>query len=59
MDEAPICPECGLPGFECNAFSVARQAAEDYLRLEGYGGMAAREAVERLIPDTRKALAAT
>jgi hypothetical protein len=54
----PTCPYCGLPGAECNAWVRAREAAEDWLRADGYSGLEAKEAVAALVPDHRKQIAA-
>jgi predicted amidophosphoribosyltransferase len=48
--EAP-CKECGLPITQCSALTVARKAAETYLRASGYyGGLEARRIALELIP---------
>lgn len=43
------CPECGLPGIECNAIAIGRRAAERYLVQNGYGRLDARRASDRLV----------
>lgn len=48
------CKECGLPLVECNALTLGRNAAVQYLRDNGYGGLRARLAGIRLIPEQRK-----
>lgn len=53
MPEIQICNECGLPIVECNAITIGRAAAEQYMRERGYGGLQAREAGQRLIPERR------
>lgn len=48
------CPECGLPMVECSGLSVARSELREYLREHGYTGLQAREAADRLIPDSKR-----
>lgn len=49
-----LCDECGLPLVECNAASQARADVEAHLRGHGYSGFKAKEAAQRLVPDTRQ-----
>lgn len=53
-EEIERCEECGLPLVECNAVSIARGEAEQYLHRHGYAGLQAREAAWRLIPGPRR-----
>lgn len=48
------CQECGLPLVECSALSVARSEVREYLRERGYTGLQAKEAADRLIPDSKR-----
>jgi hypothetical protein len=57
IDQRVRCDECGLAGGDCNAWVVARGAAERYLRSIGYSGLAARETAAELVPDVRKEVA--
>ena len=44
------CEECGMPVAECTALAVGRNAAEQFLREKGMGGVEARNVATRLIP---------
>jgi hypothetical protein len=48
------CDQCGLPLVECNAVTLARKHAEEYLRENGYTGLEARVRSEALIPEPRR-----